>query len=384
MVTIAFFNQDFLMQREIISALRQTNGVRLIVVSIPDIPNPEQANQACDALFQQHCTMLFTVNDWGLDDKGIIRDFCISRSILHCNWCADDPFYHHVFHGSGFKPVSNRIDFVTDRSYVGQLRRLGFNAHFCPLATDPALFFPLQNISIKRTACFVGNSYNRQIDGFTKGNEQFVDAMIPFVSSVLLEYQTDQTIDLSQRIANHFVFSPPPSYLSIEKAVFIVKHIVSYFHRKRLIISLCKQYPDFMIFGDEWWLVDCERERISTAVGYYVNLNLTYQETKINIDVNRVVIREGLTQRVFDCLAAGAFVITSQKPIVGEFFETSGGSAEVLMFENERHLRELIDYYAVHDEERLAIAKRGRARALSQHTYAHRIAEIFSKIGQEL
>ncbi len=384
MITVAFLNQGFLMQREIISALRQTRDIRLIVVSIPDVPCAIEARQACDALLQQQCNILFTVNDWGLDAEGIIRNFTALHNMLHCNWCADDPFFHHIFHHKALSPIANRIDFISDRSYVQPLRNLGFKAHFCPLATDPAIFYPIPDAAIKRTACFVGNSYNRQIDGFTQGNESFIDGIIPFVTSLLLEYTNDHGIDLSARITDHIALSALPAQLSKEKAVFIVKHIVSYFYRKRLIISLCKQYPDFMIFGDEWWLMDCDLQRVSTAVGYYVNLSRTYQETKINIDVNRVVIREGLTQRVFDCLAANAFVITSKKTIVDELFETGGDKSEVVMFENERHLKELIDYYAIHDTQRQAIVDRGRARVLARHTYGNRIAEIFSTIGQDI
>jgi len=132
------------------------------------------------------------------------------------------------------------------------------------------------------------------------------------------------------------------------------------------------------------WLMDLPKEKVSTEVGYYINLSQTYRETKINIDVNRIVIRDGLTQRVFDCLASGSFVITNSKPIVRELFETAGKKEEVVMFDNEEHLRELIDYYSVHDAERLAIVARGRKRVLAQHTYDHRVAEIFRVVATEI
>jgi spore maturation protein CgeB len=130
--------------------------------------------------------------------------------------------------------------------------------------------------------------------------------------------------------------------------------------------------------------MDLPREKVSTEVGYYLNLCRTYRETKVNIDINRIVIREGLTQRVFDCLASGSFVVTNSKPIVRELFETAGMHEEVVMFDNEEHLRELIDFYTVHDTERLAIVERGRRRVLAQHTYDHRIAEIFRVASGEI
>jgi spore maturation protein CgeB len=381
MITIGFYNQDFLMQKEIIAALSRVPGVRLVVFAIPDVPSQSQAEEACDALSRHNCRLLFTVNDWGIDREEITASFCASRGIIHLNWCADDPFFHSTFHGTPLNPRPNRIDFVTDRGYVPLLRDAGLDAHFLPLATDPSIFAPVQPaLPFARTACFVGNSYNRQIEGFAKGNEEFIDGLVPFVTGLLMEYRKNPLTDLSLKITEHIAAVTLPAGLGRDKAVFILKHLVSYFYRKRLIVSLCRSIPGFMVFGDEWWLLDLPREKISTAVGYYINLSQTYQQTKINIDVNRVVIREGLTQRVFDCLASGSFVVTSTKSVLPEFFETQGGSAEVVMFENEEHLRELIDHYAAHEDERAAIVERGRKRVLAEHTYDHRIQTIFKTL----
>jgi spore maturation protein CgeB len=385
MLTVAFFNQNYLMQREIIASLRKIPGVRLVVVDIPDIPSPPQAQEAVAALKRQDCRVLFTVNDWGIDREGITASFCSSHGIMHVNWCGDDPFFHQTFYGTPLRPSQNRIDFVTDRGYVGPLRAAGINAFFLPLATDPAIFAPLSPpVAFLRTACFVGNSYNRQIEDFAKGNEEFIDGLIPFVTGLLMDYQKSPLLDLSARVEEKIRTTVLPAGLSPAKAAFVLKHLVSYFYRKRLIVSLCRTYPDFMVFGDQWWLLDLPREKISTAVGYYINLSRTYQQTKVNVDVNRVVIREGLTQRVFDCLASGSFVITSKKSVLPEFFETQGQGREVVMFESEHQLKELIDFYAAHDDERMAIVQRGRKRVLAEHTYDHRIQTIFRILSGEM
>jgi spore maturation protein CgeB len=385
MITVGFFNQDFLMQREIIGALKRVPGVRLVVFNIPGIPDQPQAQEACSALSQQGCRILFTVNEWGLDKEGTTASFCASRGVIHLNWSADDPFFYSTFHGMPLMPMPNRIDFVTDRGYVARMREAGLNAHFLPLASDPSVFAPAQPaLPLLRTACFVGNSYNQQIEGFAKGNEDFIDGLVPFVTGLLMDFQKNPLLDLSQKVSDKIGVLTLPEGLSRDKAVFVLKHLVSYFYRKRLVVSLCRAYPDFMVFGDQWWVLDLPREKISTAVGYYVNLSQTYQQTKVNIDVNRVVIREGLTQRVFDCLASGSFVVTSTKSILPEFFETQGESREAVMFESEQHLKELIDHYAAHDEERRAIVERGRRRVLAEHTYDNRIQKIFGIVSKEL
>jgi spore maturation protein CgeB len=373
------------MEKETIAALRRLPDVRVVVIAIPDVPAASQAEEACSVLAKQNCRIVFTVNDWGIDREGILASFFEKSTIIHLNWCGDDPFYHQTFHGTPLRPKPNRMDFVTDRGYVPLLRDAGMNAHFLPLATDPSIFAPAQPpLGFLRTACFVGNSYNRQIEDFAKGNEHFIDGLVPFVTGLLFEFQKNPLLDLSKKVEEKIGSEVLPAGLSPAKAAFLLKHLVSYFYRKKLILSLCKSYPDFMVFGDQWWLLDLPREKISTAVGYYVNLSQTYQQTKVNIDVNRVVIREGLTQRVFDCLASGSFVITSKKSVLPEFFEVQGDNRETVMFESEKHLRELIDYFAAHDEERTAIVNRGRQRVLGEHTYDHRMQTIFRIVSDEM
>jgi spore maturation protein CgeB len=385
MIAVAFFNQDYLMQREVMSALSRTGDVRLVAITLSSLPTQEQASKTCDALRRHGCRVLFTVNDWGMDLEGAIAGFCEANDVIHVNWCADDPFFYEIFHAVPLRQRKNRLDFVTDRGYIGAMRKRGLCAHFLPLATDPSIFYPAQRPEpFERTACFVGNSYRMQIDGFTKDNDEFIEGLVPFVTSLLSEYKKNPSLDIEERISQKVAARPLPASLSPQKAVFILKHVVSYFYRKRLIVSLARAYADFMVFGDEFWALDLPVEKVSTAVGYYVNLCETYRRTKVNIDVNRVVIREGLTQRVFDCLASGSFVVTSAKPILSEFFELGAGKEETIAFESEAQLKELIDFYSSHDSARDAIVARGRARVLAQHTYDHRIGTILSVLSSLL
>jgi spore maturation protein CgeB len=46
-------------------------------------------------------------------------------------------------------------------------------------------------------------------------------------------------------------------------------------------------------------------------------------------------------------------------------------------FDNERHLKELINHYLTHEEERIAIARRAQKKVLGEHTYDHRMQAIF-------
>jgi len=385
MINAAFFNQYFLVQNEVIGALKRLPEIRVLIVDIADRPTPEQAEKACEVLRENHCGVVFTINEWGLDEAGVIARYIAMISALHVNWCVDDPFFMEIFHDRPLKSAFNRLDFVSNRAYVEPLRAKGFIAHFLPLATDPSLFFPFSgNTGYKRNVCFVGNSYRKQLDEFCAGHGDFLQRLVPFMGEALKNRESDVTTDISSEVTRKLASEVLPLSLPARKANFIVKHFISYLFRKRFVCGLARAYPDFVVFGDEFWLCDLPKEQVSLSVGYYTNLNQTYGETRINIDINRVVITEGLTQRVFDCLAGGNFIMTDKKSIISEFFKTEGEDREVVVFNNELHCRELIDYFLLHEAERKAIAERGRKRVLAQHTYDHRLRTLFGVLSEHL
>jgi spore maturation protein CgeB len=386
MFNIAFLRQGFLVQREVVDALRRIQDVAVVVIDVADFPTTQQAEQVCQILAEKKCALIFTINDWGMDFDGVLNHYIGKNTMVHINWCVDDPFFMELFHNRPVVQNHNRIDFVSNRAYVKSLQARGVNAHFLPLATDPALFYPLHDGSIpyQRDVGFVGNSYRKQLDELCAGNGPFLDSLVDFMASLLKRYETDCRLDLEAEVKNELASIRLPLSLPRGKAVFLVKHFLSYLFRKKIVCSCAVTYPDFTVSGDEAWMLDLPREKVSTAVGYYINLNQTYGDTKINIDINRAVISEGLTQRVFDCSAGGNFVITNNKPVLSELFVTEGQSREAIVFNSENHLKDQIDYFLRHDDERHAIAKKARERVLHEHTYDHRIATIFRIISEQM
>jgi spore maturation protein CgeB len=384
MMTIVVSNQNSLVQREIIAAIKAVPGVRVVVLTIDTYLPQELAGRVCFTLEEQDCRVFFTLNDWGLDATGMVAEFLHKKNILHINWYVDDPFYAQIMFGISHAAGPNRLDFVSDRGYVAALAGRGHKAWFLPLAVDPSIFHPRDTVSVDRDICFVGNSYLRDTYESIKGHEKFFEAMTPFIHGLLCRYAANPAYDMDADIRKELAATGAPAGLSFEKAVYLVKHFAGYLYRKKLVLSLSKAYKGFMVYGDEFWSMDLAPDRMCTTVKYYTNLSETYQGTKITVDINRLVIRDGFTQRVFDCLAAGGFVITSHKKVVEELFSRSGPSQEIAVFTNETDLRRQIDYFLKHDDERRAIAERGRKKVLAQHTYAHRIGEMFAMMRREI
>lgn len=377
-INLVFLNQNFLVQKEVISSLRRVPGLCVIVLDITPAPAQEQAAYATKIFKEHSCSILFTINEWGLDCDGLIADFLGREKILHINWCVDDPFFEEIIHTRKFRKSDFRVDFVSDRDYLEKMKMRGYNAHYLPLGTDPSIFYPVQT-SLSIDSSFVGSSYLAQVDEFASMAESFLAEMVPFLATLLSEYRRNNDIDIDKMLTEKVSEMNLPDGLHPDKAVFISKHLAGYLYRKETVLSLVRKFPGFRIYGDNGWLREMPPERLGKVV-YGDGLREIYNSTKVNIDINRVVIRNGFTQRVFDALACGAFLITSAKPVVADHFETDGSQREIVTFKNADELADLVRYYLTHENERMEIARRGYRKVLTSHTYDHRIAEIFNTL----
>ncbi|MFH1062929.1 MAG: glycosyltransferase [Candidatus Omnitrophota bacterium] len=79
--------------------------------------------------------------------------------------------------------------------------------------------------------------------------------------------------------------------------------------------------------------------------------------------------------RVFELLACKCFVLVDEQADVRKIFKDG---KHLVVFKDLNDLRNKIDYYLVHDQERKEIAESGFQEVISKHTYVHRLKEIFS------
>ena len=106
---------------------------------------------------------------------------------------------------------------------------------------------------------------------------------------------------------------------------------------------MVKRYPGFTVFGDDGWLVDIPSERLKKA-GYYDSLADVYRKSEIVVDVNRVVIRDGFTQRILMHWHAEALWSQAQNLLYmnSSTHPTTSGSGDI---QEQCALTQQIDYY---------------------------------------
>jgi spore maturation protein CgeB len=157
-----------------------------------------------------------------------------------------------------------------------------------------------------------------------------------------------------------------------------------YHNRQQMFASLANQ--DFRIWGSEWptcrpfdRMVQEQARRI--APEEYIKI---FNATDINLNLHSSSERDGvepngdfINPRTFELASCGAFQLVDERTLLPELFEVG---TEVVTFSSLSDLRDKIEHYSAHPEERAAIAQRARERVLRDHTYDKRVEQMLSII----
>jgi spore maturation protein CgeB len=157
------------------------------------------------------------------------------------------------------------------------------------------------------------------------------------------------------------------------------------YHNRQQMFASMAQYP-FKIWGSEWptgkpfdRLVQDESRRV--APEEYIKI---FNSTDVNLNLHSSSERDGvdpsgdfINPRTFELAGCGAFQLCDQRSLLPELFEVG---KEIITFSNMSELRQKIEYYRAHPEERAAVCEAARARVIKHHTYEHRMEQMLSTI----
>jgi spore maturation protein CgeB len=385
-MTVVFFKSRTFLARELENALRKKNGLNLLVLEIPVQTQSDAATPIIDRIKDRLPAIVISINDAGYDLQGALSDGLSRAGCYQCNWFLDDPFYEHVFFSRRMPSLKNRLDFVSEESFVLPMNNKGYHAHFLPLATDPLYFNMNGNPGYKRDCAFVGNSSLNLLDSvITAETSKELEKHARLISDLKTRYFADpRETDVKKILLTRSSQWEHLPGMAPEQFLFRMEWLVGYFYRRDFIVEIAKNLKNrFTCFGDIYWSKFIDPSQVSTDACYYTNLRDYYRGTKVNLNINRIQIKTAFTQRIFDCKASGAFILTEKRKLNDRFFVTKGEDRELVEFSTWQECLELIDYYCEHEEDREKIAKAGRDKVLAEHTYDRRVEQIFEICRQE-
>jgi spore maturation protein CgeB len=147
-----------------------------------------------------------------------------------------------------------------------------------------------------------------------------------------------------------------------------------YYYRAQML----EPFKDYhlKIWGKSYplWLTSSLRSRCTDIYVGEMEKAKAFSGAKIVLNTMNYAEITGVNCRLFEAAGCGAFQIADWKPGLSEFFEPE---REIVTFQTREELKEKVDYYLAHPEERRKIADRAYARSHREHTYEVRLKQMF-------
>ncbi len=310
---------------------------------------------------------VLSVNLSGMDAAGIFAGLFAQFRMPYVTWFVDDP--RTIIMGRTVYGSDYALALTWERAYAGYLEAAGFAAvHPLPLAADVTLFNAEPVDETGLPPAFVGNSMAdfaarewawvrehpilaEAIDAaFAAGRvtrENFatgMDAILP---------GTDASLDTEER--RH-----------AEMLCFIEG-------TRRLRFGLLETLaPEGLhVRGDEAWKQHFDNW--GPYINYTADLPAYYRACPINLNSTSIQMASAVNQRVFDCPAAGGFLLSDAQRDLETLFEPE---TEIVRYASPEECLDLYRFHRERPQARKAVIEKARRRVLAEHTYHHRIEKI--------
>lgn len=366
---VLLFQCEYWLDRGCLSAARSLGWpVRTVRVPAEGAFTREAIRSLLMALVDFRPDFVLTPNLGGMDEGGMLARLFEDFELPLVTWFVDDPrtiIMDRTIYGGPFS-----VALSWESAYLDSLRRAGFAvAAHLPLATDPRLFAPAAAPGAGEGApCFVGNSMaapaayewawieahpqlaaavREALDSGRVTRETFaagLDALLPAALVAQLDAHERRHAEL---------------LLFVEGTRRLRAHLAQTLHGEGVVF-----------YGDEGW--GALLPEAGQAINYRRQLADVYRQSAVNVNITSIQMADAVNQRVFDCPAAGGFLLTDAQGDLQTLFEPD----EVARYESLDECRDLLRWYLAHPDARRAIAARAQRRVHAEHTYAHRLQHI--------
>jgi spore maturation protein CgeB len=150
--------------------------------------------------------------------------------------------------------------------------------------------------------------------------------------------------------------------------------------REAALCALVDAKVRIAIYGDELWN-KCEKlaRYWRNAAPALEALNTVYNSSKIVLDLphDSTTVPDYFSNRLFDALAARAFVLTNRRPALASVLEPD---REAATFGDIDELVQLTQFFLEHEAERLAVANRGYWRVRKEASWENRLAAVLPQL----
>ncbi len=351
--------------------------------SAAEAPVPQEGPLSREVLSGLFSTLIefkpdfvLTVNMGGIDSLGLIPGLLCDLEVPCVVWFVDDP---RIIIPAGSAFGTEWFAALTwDAAYIPFLRQQGFGlVRSMPLAVDASVFNCPPAVNAALPLAFVGNSMHgpaaadwgrfqehpelakaleEAFDGGKATRAAFAEGLEAVLGAALCGVMTPEQRCWAERLT----FTEGTRRLRVEGALRLLE-------------------DGLQVFGDDGWLEYLPRERCGRFVNYAETLPAFYNACAVNLNITSIQMKHAVNQRVFDCPAAGGFLLTDAQSDLSSLFEVG---VEMACYRDWDECAALIRHYGNHPDERRAMIVKARQRILAEHTYGHRLQAVAAWLKQ--
>lgn len=340
------------------------------VVAIPmpmeGTQSREQIAHFLDALVNLRPDFILSINLAGMDIAGMWARFFDDLRVPYVAWFVDNPRTIIMDRTAYASP--HAIALTWEEAYAEYLRRAGFaKVYWLPLAADATLFNAGPADTSVHPPAFVGNSMVEYAErAWGPVREQ---SLLNRIAASAFERGAVTRENIGEGL--DAIIGDTNAELNAEQR----RHLEMLFFlegtrclRHSAMQALAAEGVE--VYGDDGWAAVVANAR--PAIHYFNALPAFYRDCVVNLNFTSIQMPSAVNQRVFDCPAAGGFLLTDRQGDLLRLFSED----EVVDFSTIEECREKLRFYRQESMARRKIVERARRRILAEHTYAHRLKTI--------
>lgn len=313
---------------------------------------------------------------------------CNIYHIPYVSIIVDSPVWE--LYTDTIKNPYNRI-FIFDRALY--LRHVNDNPDcifHMPLCADiPHISSVLSNNdrnSFKCDVSFIGSLYTEKcpynqvnnLPDYMKGYFEGIikSSMLLYGKSIIYDMLDDSMVSDFMKYTDVYRF--PERAKSDYKAVVAYNYLAikaSEQERIKLLSSISNRFSlDIYTRSDTSMMPNAHNKGFASSL---TEMPLIFANSKINLQITAKTIETGLSQRVFDVLASGGFLLMNYQEEIFDYFVPG---EDLDFFGCEEELLEKIEFYLKNDDIRRAIATSGKLKSEKFHSPITRMNEIIKRL----
>ncbi|OSM01887.1 glycosyltransferase [Magnetofaba australis] len=290
----------------------------------------------------------------------------------------------------------NDIILTTYTEDIAKFRAVGARCHYVLNAANVRPDgYPQAQAEPQYGVSFIGsveagenNYYRRTLEGIAAQRDAMNDQLRRLFE--ILQQQFQRVLDQQHALTLqgrydapailHDVMAHTDGLLQIfnmdpDSALMLLNKEIAYLQREQMLKSL----PQLDAFGPEdWGDLDWPNVRYHGPAPQYERSGEIFAASRINLSLARIYARDGLSDRIFNVLYAGGFLLADRQPPLLEAFAEG---THFIGYDSAEEMVEKAAWYSAHDAQRRRIAQAGRAEVHRAHTFSARIKQILELTG---